>query len=488
MSARTWLSQLQRWSMRAVIGVALSASALSAHAAAQVNIVVGDPPGVGFNDTTPVAPVGGNPGTTLGDQRLQLFIYVANIWGRNLNSNVPIQVLALFDALSCSSTSAVLGAAGPISVWRDFPGARKAGTWYYSALANKLAKTDLDPVPSPTGDDLDIVAFFNGNLGNPGCLDGVTFYLGFDGKAAPNQINLATTLLHELGHGLGFSTITSGLTGAQYGGFPSIWDHYMLDDTTHKRWVDMTSAERRQSALLPRNLVWRGEETTDDVEKVLVEGTPELLIDAPKSVKGPYLVGVAPGFGAQLRFKPVKGQIARVVDQASGLGLACTPLDALNQQAVNGRIALVDRGSCAFITKVANAQAAGAIGVIIADNVAGTPPPDLGGVASGLSIPAVRITQADGARIKAAIGAVRVLDEGPAAQLYLNRDKRRGADTEHRAYLFTPSPYLRGSSVSHWDTSATPNLLMEPYINSDLTQFVSAPYDLTLELLHDIGW
>jgi hypothetical protein len=454
--------------------------------AAQISIVVGDGPGVGFNDPTPVIPVGGNMGTTLGQQRLNLFTHVAGIWAGKLNSTVPIQVLALFDALSCSATSAVLGAAGPISVWKDFPGAKKAGTWYYSALANKLAKTDLDPVVSPYGDDLDIVAFFNGNLGNVGCLTGVTFYLGLDNNPGPNQINLATTLLHELGHGLGFSTQTR--RGVQLLGTPSIWDHYLYDNTQKKTWVELTQAERQVSAVTPRNLVWRGTNATDGVEQVLVEGTPELLIDSPVAIKGAYMVGAAPGFGAQLGFTPVKGDIARVIDQPSGLGLACAPLDTLNQQAVAGRIALIDRGVCAFVTKVANAQAAGAIGVIIADNVAGGPPPDLGGAVAGLTIPAVRITQADGATIKAAIGPVRGLGEGPFAQLYLNRDKRRGADTSHRAFLYTPTVFAGGSSVSHWDTSATRNLLMEPFINADLTQNLSAPYDLTFELLRDIGW
>jgi hypothetical protein len=41
--------------------------------AAQVIVVSGDPPGVGFNDPTPAVPVGGNPGTTVGQQALNVF-------------------------------------------------------------------------------------------------------------------------------------------------------------------------------------------------------------------------------------------------------------------------------------------------------------------------------------------------------------------------------------------------------------------------------
>ena len=42
--------------------------------------------------------------------------------------------------------------------------------------------------------------------------------------------------------------------------------------------------------------------------------------------------------------------------------------------------------------------------------------------------------------------------------------------------------------MSHWDTSAIPNLLMEPSINADLTHSVIPPQDLTFRLLQDIGW
>ena len=40
-----------------------------------------------------------------------------------------------------------------------------------------------------------------------------------------------------------------------------------------------------------------------------------------------------------------------------------------------------------------------------------------------------------------------------------------------------------GSSISHWDISAFPNLLMEPSINPDLDEI-----DLTFHNFYDIGW
>jgi hypothetical protein len=53
-----------------------------------------------------------------------------------------------------------------------------------------------------------------------------------------------------------------------------------------------------------------------------------------------------------------------------------------------------------------------------------------------------------------------------------------------RVELYTPSPLQPGSSVSHWNTTASPNLLMEPSINTGLPLTL----DLTRQLMRDIGW
>lgn len=67
--------------------------------------------GQGLDDPTPAAPVGGNPGTTLGEQRFNAFQVAANIWGSFLDSSVPVRVDATFTPRDCDASSAVLGAA-----------------------------------------------------------------------------------------------------------------------------------------------------------------------------------------------------------------------------------------------------------------------------------------------------------------------------------------------------------------------------------------
>ena len=109
--------------------LALSCAAMgSAQAAATIVINNLNAPGVGFNDPTPAAPVGGNTGTTIGQQRMIAFTHAANIWGATLTSSVPIVINAQFRPLTCTATGAVLGSAGATQVFADFPGAPKAGT------------------------------------------------------------------------------------------------------------------------------------------------------------------------------------------------------------------------------------------------------------------------------------------------------------------------------------------------------------------------
>jgi hypothetical protein len=92
------------------------------------------------------------------------------------------------------------------------------------------------------------------------------------------------------------------------------------------------------------------------------------------------------------------------------------------------------------------------------------------------------VTQSDGNLIKAQLGT------GVTGTAQLDTTVRAGADAFGKALLFSPNPFQSGSSVSHWDTIAFPNLLMEPSINGDLTHSVTPPSDLTYSEMRDIGW
>lgn len=465
-----------------LLAAGLCGASLQAQAAATIVINNLNAPGVGFNDPTPATPIGGNNGTTIGEQRLIAFTYAANIWGATLTSSQPIVINAQFSALTCTASSAVLGSAGATSIFRNFPNAPKANTWYSYALANKIAEAYQG-----TANAAQINANFNVNLGKPDCLPGSAWYLGLDTNHGAN-IDFVATLLHEMGHGLGFQTFTNGQTGAQNGGFPAIWDHYLYGVTAGKLWKDMSNAERAASSLSIDKLVWTGPLVTAAVPGVLRQGLPGLVVSGSSAgdAAGSYAVGEA-SFGAPISNTPLVGKVMPAVESNGTLSEACTTLSPANALAVKGNVALVRRGTCGFAIKAKAVQDAGAVAVLIADNVV-APISGLGGTDASVFIPAVRITKDAGDALLAKLGKRTRTSSGVVATLALYGTQYAGADALGRALMFAPNPYQSGSSVSHFDTSASRNLLMEPAISGDLTHSLLVPQDLTFKLLQDIGW
>lgn len=481
MSADRMKSLVKPLAVAALMGGALFAQ----QAFAQANIIVNftNTGTVGYNDPTPVSPVGGNPATTLGEQRRFATQHAANLWAATLTSDATIRINAQFTAQSCTETSATLGSAGPIGNFRNFPEASFQDTWYPSALRNKLVGSEA----SPGAAQLQIN--FNVNLGTPGCLSASPWYFGIDNNPPAGAINLVVVLLHEFGHGLGFTVgPTNGSSGARNSGSPSIWERFMTDNATGKTWFEMTNAERAASAIGIDRLVWSGTNVTQAVPSVLRQGLASVSVSGP-AVRVPvnFAAGEA-SFGKAITASPVVGEVAPVVDQANGTGLACGALSIGNALAVQGRIALVDRGTCGFNIKAANVQAAGAIGMILVDNVTAANPPALGGSNAAVTIPTASVRLADGSTIKTLLQRRSRTSTGVFASLGLTGTQYAGADTLGRIKLFTPNPFQGGSSVSHYDTTAVRNQLMEPAISGDLTQSVLPPQDLTFRLFQDIGW
>ncbi|HEX7313225.1 MAG TPA: PA domain-containing protein [Pyrinomonadaceae bacterium] len=440
------------------------AAADNARAAATIVIQNNDSAGTGFNDATPAAPVGGNTGTTIGQQRLNAFQFAANVWGATIKSDVTITIRASWAALPCSSTSAVLGQAGTVGIFRDFPNAPVGNTWYSAALANAIAGTDLNPAQP------EISAQFNSNLGNAGCFDGSPFYLGLDNKHGEDT-DLVSVLIHEFAHGLGFQSFTNSGTGAQSSNFPSVYDRFLFDNSTGKSWIQMTNAERQASAVNTGNLVWTGSRTVADLRGVL--GTPRVRVNAPGTIAGNYAVGTAE-FGPAVSPGGTTGNVAAAAPSDGCSALA-------NPSAVSGKIALIDRGGCNFTVKVKNAQNAGAIGVIVANNV--TPGViQMGGGDSTITIPSLMVSLTDGSTLKSQLTA------GENVTLLLDNSAPTGVDAQGRALMYAPNPVSSGSSVSHWDVSLYSNQLMEPNITGDLIHSVAVPADLTGSQLRDVGW
>ncbi len=228
--------------------------ALASPSNAVITIVNNNGPGVGFNDPQAAFVVGegGNAGTTRGEQRLNVFNFAAAIWGAFLDSTVPIQVQAQMIGQTCSTSGAILGSANSAYLARDFGGAELSGTWYHAALANKQAGVDLSAANN------DISTTFNANIDTACLAPDSRWYYGLDNTTPPLRINLLVVVLHELGHGLGFSTFANGNTGTLNGDFPDVWSRYMFDNNTGLHWDVMTNVQRQASARSDGALRWDG--------------------------------------------------------------------------------------------------------------------------------------------------------------------------------------------------------------------------------------
>jgi len=433
--------------------VLVALAGMSTVQAADIIPVVTDPANFGYNDPTPAAPVGGNPGTTLGQQRRIVAEYAAAMWGSVLKSEQPIYVQARFLSLA----PGVLGSAGAVTAHRDFAGAPFAGTWYHAALADSLANSDLSP---PT---YDIQSQFSTNF---------TFYYGLDGKTPAGLVNFLDVVMHEYAHGLGFANFENEATGAWLQGLPDVYGQFTYDNTQAKSWVAMTQAERATSGLNYGNVVFTGANATAGA-KLLLDDRQDFRVTAPAPVAGNYAIGSVT-FGPLISTTNFNGSVVLGTDSVGTPGDGCQPITS-NVRAKN---ALNDRRVCTTAPQPSNAHNARAVGVIIANNAAGNPPPNFSGVDATITIPTVVVTQAAGTSFKANLPLT--------VTFVVDATKWQGADDQGRPRLFMPNPVQSGSSGSHYDNNAMPNLLMEPAINDSLRSYYNL--DITPALLKDIGW
>jgi hypothetical protein len=241
----------------------------------------------------------------------------------------------------------------------------------------------------------------------------------------------------------------------------------------------MTPAERAASAINVRHVSWSGLHVKLDQHRVLERGEPAVRVLSPAG-GGILMLGEA-AFGPPLSGTGVTGFVV-AVQNAVPTGIGSDGCSAIVND-VAGRIALIDRGTCTFAVKVKNAQEAGAIAVLIADNVLALPPSGLAGVDPTITSPSGRIGLPDGNAIKANLG------EGVRVRMHRDMAVVAGTDRIRRQVMVAAlNPVAPGSSISHFEAVARPNQIMEPSINGDLVAAVRPPRDLTTSLLTDLGW
>lgn len=162
-------------------------------------------------------------------------------WEGYFESKVPIEVAAYWDR---TAPYGVLGTARPGRYFNSFEGAPDRDLWYASALANALAGRDLDPANPEIVIRISAFPFW---------------YYGLDGKPGQNQFDLASVVLHEIGHGVGFLSNADYITYNSFGTMtqPTPFDAYaQLPDG--RRLMDLPSPSLELGTAITSPLFWSG--------------------------------------------------------------------------------------------------------------------------------------------------------------------------------------------------------------------------------------
>ncbi|MFQ6100861.1 MAG: hypothetical protein ACE5OS_06450 [Anaerolineae bacterium] len=195
------------------------------------------------------------------------FQYAVSIWASTLNSSQTIVIDACWRS---DLGSGVLGSARARSPHHDFPNAPYANTWYQVALANTLSNSDLNDSDlydwDGDGNDADseILANFSSTF---------DWYYGTDGNTPGTQVDFASVVLHELGHGLGFAGSmnyddgagypecngTAGVGCWGYGtAYPYIYDRFTEDNSGTSLIAFTNHSTALGSALVSTNVFFDG--------------------------------------------------------------------------------------------------------------------------------------------------------------------------------------------------------------------------------------
>jgi hypothetical protein len=149
------------------------------------------------------------------------FEYAASIWERLIDSPVPIYIQANWR----TKQQNVLGSCGPTDFKKNFDGAPRKNIFYPISLVEKLQRIELTGPERP-----DMIAEFNREI---------NWYFGTDGNTPIHLYDFVSVVLHEIGHGLGFTGFFFALDLT--GGY-SWWE--WGDATTYDRMVENLMGEQ----------------------------------------------------------------------------------------------------------------------------------------------------------------------------------------------------------------------------------------------------
>ena len=204
-------------------------------------------------------------------ERIEVVRAAGQFWGDRLVSSVPIDVDLEFISLSCTATGGSLGSAGPTGSSRNFTNAPMQNVFYPIAIGNSFVGTDANPSTA------DILARFNNDIdNNQNCLANVNWGYTISLTTNSGEVNFYTTLLHELAHGLGFTS-----TLAQNGTFfvsngveiPDSFSVHLYDESQNALLTALTVSQRMAALINEGQLSWNGSNVNNNSSNLTVGRT-----------------------------------------------------------------------------------------------------------------------------------------------------------------------------------------------------------------------
>jgi Zn-dependent metalloprotease len=242
-----------------------------------------------------------------------------------------------------------------------------------------------------------------------------------------NGVTADDVVAHEWGHA--YTEYTSGLIYQ--------WQPGALNESYSDIWGETVDMLNGVGSDLPAGTRGVGLCSTFSAQ-------PAVVINSPASIAQTCPAGTAT-FGPAVTTTGTTDDIILAIDEANAAGPtpndACSPLT--NGAAISGNIALVYRGTCGFVVKVKNAQNAGAIGVVVSDNVAGGVA-GMGGTDATITIPSLRITLAHGDLIK------NTLAGGSTVNVSLKMASAPGAQDSYKWLMGEDATAFRGAIRDMW--------------------------------------
>lgn len=213
--------------------------------------------------------------------------------------------------------------------------------------------------------------------------------------AAITNLFVRNNVMHDLWYYYGFDEDAGNFQEKNYEGTEAYGNDPVYADAQDGSGVNNANFGTPPDGMSPRMQMFLWATTGEPLPQITITSS---------SAAGEY-AGLESNFGPNLSADALEAELILAIDTQDS-SFACDPLT--NTSEMDGQIAVITRGDCAFVEKVSEAQNAGAIAVIVINNEPGEPIV-MGGDSSTITIPSLMISQENGATILSALEADETL-------------------------------------------------------------------------------